>query len=176
MQYFRQVVYLVKVCPVLWLWLTYTKEYCLFVLIWNSNVTMSPVCRFAKAGNPVWNICLRPRTRLMKLLQSEYPLLFSTLQSDLWWDHSVQFSSVQSLSRVRLSVTPWTAAHQACLSITNSRSPPRLTSIESVMPSSHLSLCRPLLLLPPIPPSLRVFSSESALCIRQPEYWREMSH
>ena len=70
---------------------------------------------------------------------------------------SVQFSSVQLLSRVRLSVTPWIAAHQASLSITNSRSSLRLTSIESVMPSSHLILCRPLLLLPPIPPASESF-------------------
>ena len=81
------------------------------------------------------------------------------------------FGSVQSLSRVRLFATPWIAAHQASLSITNSWSSLRLTSIESVMPSSHLLLCRPLLLLPPIPPSIRVFSSESALLMRWPEYW-----
>ena len=85
-QCFRQVVYLVKVCPMLWLWLTYTKEHIFVFLIRNSNVTVSPVFRFAKAGNPVWNICLRPRTRLMKLLQSEYSILLSTLQSDLWWN------------------------------------------------------------------------------------------
>ena len=83
----------------------------------------------------------------------------------------VQFSSVQSLSHVRLFVTPWTAAHQVSLSITNSRSSPRLTSIESVMPSSHLILCHPLLLLPLIPPSIRVFPNESALHIRWPKYW-----
>ena len=83
----------------------------------------------------------------------------------------VQFSSVQSLSRVRLFATPWTAAHQASLSITNFRSSLKFTSIESVMPSSHLILCRPCLLLPPIPPSIRVFSNESALCIRWPKYW-----
>ena len=84
---------------------------------------------------------------------------------------SVQFSSVQSLSRVRLFVTPWIAARQASLSITNSWSSLRLTSIESAMPSSHLILCRPLLLLPPIPPSIRVFSNESTLCMRWPKYW-----
>ena len=82
-----------------------------------------------------------------------------------------QFSSVQSLSRVRLFATPWIAARQASLSITNSQSSPRLTSIESVMPSSHLILCRPLLLLPPIPLSIRVFSNESTLCMRWPKYW-----
>ena len=81
------------------------------------------------------------------------------------------FNSVQLLSHVRLFVTPWIAAHQASLSITNSRSSLKLTSIESVMPSSHLILCHPLLLLPPIPPSIKVFSNESTLCMRWPKYW-----
>ena len=84
---------------------------------------------------------------------------------------SVQVSSVQSLSRVRLFATPWTAARQISLSITNSRSSPKLTSIESVMPSNHLILCCPLLLPPSILPSIRVFSNESALLIRWPKYW-----
>ena len=84
---------------------------------------------------------------------------------------SVQFSSIQSLSHVWLFVTPWTIAHQACLSITNSRSLLKLMSIESVMPSNHLIVCHPLLLLPPMPPSIRVFSNESALHIRWPKYW-----
>ena len=82
-----------------------------------------------------------------------------------------QFSSVQSLSHVQLFVTPWTAARQASLSITNSRSSLILTSIESVMPSSHLILCHPLILLPSIFPSIRVFSNESVLHIRWPKYW-----
>ena len=82
-----------------------------------------------------------------------------------------QFRSDQSLSRVRLFTTPWITACQASLSITNSQNSPKLMSIESVMPSSHLILCRPLLLLPPIPPSIRVFSNESALRIRWPNYW-----
>ena len=81
-----------------------------------------------------------------------------------------QFSSVQSLSHVRLFASPWTAARQASLSITNSRSLLRLMSIESVIPSNHLILCHPLLLLPSIFPSIRVFSSDSVLCIRWPEY------
>ena len=85
--------------------------------------------------------------------------------------YSVQFSSVQSLSHVQLFETPGTAARQASLSITNSWSSLKLTSTESVMPSSHLILCHPLLLLPPIPPSIRVFSNESALCMRWPKYW-----
>ena len=78
---------------------------------------------------------------------------------------------VQSLSRVRLFATPWTAAHQTSLSITNSQSSPKPMSIELVMPSNHLTLWRPLLLLPSIFPSIRVFSNESALCIRWPKYW-----
>ena len=80
------------------------------------------------------------------------------------------FSSVQSLSHVWLPATPWIAARQASLSITNSWSLPKPMSIESVMPSSHLMLCRPLL-LPPIPPSIRVFSNESTLRMRWPKYW-----
>ena len=78
--------------------------------------------------------------------------------------------SVQSFSRVRLFVTAWTAAHQAFLSITNSQSLLKLISIESVMPSNPLNLCRPLLLLPSIFPSIRVFSNESVLCIKWPKY------
>ena len=82
-----------------------------------------------------------------------------------------QFSSVQLLSCVWLFMTPWTAACQASLSITNSQSLPKLMSIELVMPSNHLILCRPLLLLPSIFSSIRVFSDESALCIRWPKDW-----
>ena len=83
----------------------------------------------------------------------------------------LSYSSVQLLSRVWLFLTPWTAACQDSLSITNSRSLPKLMSIESVMASNHLILCRPLLFLPSIPPSIRVFSNESALCMRWPKYW-----
>ena len=86
------------------------------------------------------------------------------------WEKIPQFSSVQSLSRVRLFVTPWTAAHQVSLSITNSRSLLKLISIESVMPSKHLILCCPLLLLSSIFPNIRVFSSESTIHIRWPKY------
>ena len=82
-----------------------------------------------------------------------------------------KFSSVQSLSHVRLFATPWITAHQASLSITNSWSSLKLTPIESVMPSSHLILGHPLLLLPQIPPSIRVFSNESTLHMRRPSYW-----
>ena len=82
-----------------------------------------------------------------------------------------EFSSVQSLSRVQLFATPWIAAHQASLSISNSQSPPKPMSIESVMPSNYISLCHPLLLLPSIFPSIRVFSNESDLLIRWPKNW-----
>ena len=88
----------------------------------------------------------------------------------LWLTYS-KFSSVQSLSRVRLFVTPWSAACQASLSNTNSQSLPKPISIVSVMPSNHLILCCPLILLPSIFPSIRVFSNESALHIRWPKYW-----
>ena len=92
------------------------------------------------------------------------------------WEHSfsslaIFSSSVQLFSNVGLFATPWTTACQASLSITNSRSPPKPTSIVSVMPSNHLILCHPVILLPPIFPSIRVFSSESALCIRWPKCW-----
>ena len=92
---------------------------------------------------------------------------------------TVQLSSVQSLSHVRLFATPWTTAHQASLSITNSLSLLKLMSIELVMTSNHLILCHPLLLLPSIFPSIKVFSSESVLSIRWPKYWSfsfSMSH
>ena len=85
--------------------------------------------------------------------------------------HFSWLSSVQSLNHVQLFATPWTAERQASLSITNSQSLLRLMSIESVMPSNHLILCRPLLLLPSIFPNIRVFSNESALHIRWPKYW-----
>ena len=96
----------------------------------------------------------------------------AVLSCGTWTLHCCALSSVQfSRSVVSNSVTPWIAAHQACLSITNTWSSLKLMSIESVMRSSHLILCRPLLLLPPIPPSIRGFSSESTLCMRWPKYW-----
>ena len=94
-----------------------------------------------------------------------------SLPAELQGSPIFALSSVQSLSRVRLFATPWIAARQASLSITNSQSLLRLTSIESVMPSSCLILCHPLLLLLPIPLSIRVFSNESTFCLRWPKYW-----
>ena len=90
---------------------------------------------------------------------------------NLWYFVMAALISVQSLSCVRLFATPWVAARQASLSITNSRSLPKHTSIESVMPSNHLILCHPFLLLPSIFLSIKVFSNESALHIRWPKYW-----
>ena len=89
----------------------------------------------------------------------------------MWLFFTTQFSSVKSLSRVQFFATPWIAARQASLSLTSSRSLPKLMSIESVTPSSHLILCHLLLLLPPITPSIRVFSNESTLRMRWPKYW-----
>ena len=93
------------------------------------------------------------------------------MATDMFFCWNTQFSSVQSLSRVRLFVTPWMAACQASLSITDSRSLLKLMPFKLVMPSSHLILCSPLILLPPVPPSIRVFSNESTLCMRWPKYW-----
>ena len=103
------------------------------------------------------------------IISSRIPSIFHN-GNNLWFFFDIS-ASVQSLSCVWLFATPWIAACQASLSITNSRSSPRLTSIESIMPSSHLILCHPLLLLPPIPPSIRVFSNESTFHMRRPKYW-----
>ena len=99
------------------------------------------------------------------LLKTQINFLANPIQN------KIQFSSVQLLSHVRLLAIPWTAAHQTSLSITNFRSPPKPMSTESVIPSKHLMLCHPLLLLPLIFPSIRVFSNESVLRIRWPKYW-----
>ena len=109
--------------------------------------------------------------RKVILTSSGYFVLLPLFEVELKLRANFKFSSVQSLSPVQLFATPWTAARQASLSITNSQSLLKPMSIEPVMPSSHLILCRPLLLLPPIPPSIRVFSNESALRIRWPKYW-----
>ena len=111
---------------------------------------------------------LRPWTSHVISIGLDLHFLFKDLIHGFF---QFQFSSVQSLSRVWLSATPWIAARQASLSITISWSSLRLASIKSVMPSSHLILCRPLLLLPPISPSIKVFSNESTLHMRWPKYW-----
>ena len=130
-------------------------------------------------GLKLWvNFC-----KLCELLEIQFFCMYlSSIPNNLCWkDYPVLiecswlpcqlFNSVQVLSRVWFFVTPWTAMHQASLSITNSQSLPKLMSIELVMPPNHLILCRPLLLLPSILPNSRVFSNESALCIRWPKYW-----
>ena len=112
---------------------------------------------------------MQTRLRTIDYLLGSYSLhLRNTIDNPHFME---VFSSVQSISCVWLFATPWTAACKASLSITNSWRPPKLMSIESVMPSNHLILCRPLLLLPSIFPSIRVFSNESALHIRSPKNW-----
>ena len=120
--------------------------------------------------------CSLPSTSLIQLLPQCY--LFNLIMTFRYpfispdiIPCSLQFSSFQLLSHVQLFVTPWITARQASLSITNSRGPPKPMSIVSVMPSNHLILRHPLLLLPSIVPRIRVFSNKSALCIRWPKYW-----
>ena len=127
------------------------------------------------SNRQVWPWSTNVGQRLTELCQENTLVIANTLfqQRKRWlytWT-SDQIRLDQSLSHVRLFATPWIAACQASLSLTNSRSSLRLTSIKSVMPSSHLILWRPLLLLPPIPPSIRVFSNESTLPVRWPKYW-----
>ena len=122
-----------------------------------------PVCPSQLVANKMLNIQMS-----YFLMWTSCPTRYLSLQI---LNQRLLHCSVQSLSRVWLFVTPWISARQASLSITNSRSSLRLTSVESVMPSSHLILCHPLLLLPPIPPSIRVFSNESTLHMRWPKYW-----
>ena len=142
----------------------------IFYAIWiNKDVTVISDCTL-----PMWageseekNTCHLAAIRLL-------PLPAVTPHGGLWgnwmWKHRI--SSVQSLSHARLFVTPWTATHQVPLPITNSQSLLKLMSIESVMPSNYLILCPPLLFLPSIFLSIKVFSNESALRIRWPKYWR----
>ena len=125
-----------------------------FHLDWRT--LKKPFCLFSKH----WSIYRLWFTSIISLLKLKWILCIY-----------YQFRLVQSLSHVQLFATPWIAAQQASLSITNFQNSPKLMCIESVMPSSHLILCHPLLLLPPIPPSIRVFSSESTLHMRWPKYW-----
>ena len=115
------------------------------------------------------------RTCLVKYMHFQNYIRHQTLVFQMFFSLTlhifIQFSSVQLLSCVQLIVTPWTAEHHASLSITNSQGLLKLMSIELVVPSNHLILCCPLLLLPSIFPSIRVFSNESALCIKWPKYW-----
>ena len=133
----------------------------------NGNLLQCSCLENPRDGGAWWAAVYgvtQSRTRLKRLSSS------SSMTSNT--EHpSVQFSSVQSLSPVRLFETPWTAARQASLSITNSQSLLKLMSIELVMPPNYLILCHPLLLPPSIFPSIKVFSNESILCIRWPKYW-----
>ena len=116
-------------------------------------------------------LCISLQTSCKSIIVSKYKVKITKLIQDKRLSLWQRIGSVQPLSRIRLSVTPWAAAHQASLSITNSRSLLKLRSIKSVMPSNHLILCRPLLLLPSIFPSTQVFSKELVLRISWPKYW-----
>ena len=154
------------VCVVIFLFLFCAHAACLWGL-WCPNQGLNPgLGSESTESKPLGHQgipCTLQRGEKIRKTYTRVSTALSTL--------GVQFSSVQSLSRIRVFATPWIAAHQASLSITNSQNSLRLTSIESVMPSSHLILCRPLLLLPPIPPSIRIFSNESTLHMRWPKYW-----
>ena len=136
-----------------------------------ATTEMDPEIAILSEGSMKWrkmNICITYIWNLKKGDTNE--LIYKKIRvTDTENKLPLQFSSVQSLSHVRLFATPWTAARQASLSITNSQS--RSKPMVSVMPSNHLIFCHPLLLLPPIPPIIRVFSNESALHIRWPKYW-----
>ena len=151
------------------------------MFFWNSCIFNDPAdvgnlisgsSAFSKTSLNIWKNVVHWRREWQTTSVSclENPMNTMKRQNDrkLNWKlpESVQFSSLQSLSRVRLFVTPWTAAHQSSPFITNSQSSLKLMSIESVTPSNHLILCRPLLLLPPIPSSIRVFSNELTLRMR----------
>ena len=144
--------------------------------LFQKNQDSSQQLRYWRVMPIVWRFC--PQASSMRKSQdfiwSSFRLIYKGTRTSCFriFEYAGhQFSSVQSLNHVRLFATPWIAARQASLSITNSWSSLRLMSIESVMPSCHLTLCRPLLLQPPIPPSIRVFSSESTLRMRWPKYW-----
>ena len=147
----------------------------IFFEFYNLHLIFPPHLIFGKISK---NVCDCWRIFMMadlKSLSHNSSIWFLMVFVDFYSHECFYFPlilvSVQSLSRVQLFATPWSAAHQASLSITNSQSPPKLTSIESVMPPSHLILCRPLLPLRSVFPSIRLFSSESVLHIRWPKYW-----
>ena len=141
------------------------RNWCYQSLVWTSAIKEATQQELGPWKNmaTIWTV---PRQGMGG--KNKYPNWFLPLIS---WHFPTWASSVQSLSHVRLFATPWIAACKASLSIRNSQSSPKLMSIKSVMPSSHLILCHPLLLLPPIPPSIRDFSNESTLRMRWPKYW-----
>ena len=153
-------------CSVLWWWVG-DGDQCPGCVCKSPRPTRSAVTTVSNTVlNTNENFCIcysLKREPLLILIFLEYVHFLVTKGADC-------FSSIQSLSRLWLFANPWTAAHQASLSITNSRSLLKLMSIESVMPSNHLILCRPLLFPPSIFPSIRVFSNESALSIRWPKH------
>ena len=148
-------------CSYVWMWvLDYRKS-------WELKKWSFELCCWRRLLGVPWSV-KRSNQSILKEVSPDYSVEGLMLKLKFQY---FGFSSVQSLSRVRLFVTPWTSALQASLSITNSRSPPKPVSIESVMTSNHLILCFHLFLLPSIFPSIMVYSSESVLCIKWPKYW-----
>ena len=147
--------------------------YCKYTIIWYNCRHISDIVGLVPDGHNKVNIAIKSRVNFGFLIHIE--VMFTSPvgcwgYSSILSKKSMYISSVQSLSWVELFAIPWTAAHQASLSFTTSQSLLKLVSIESVMPSNRLILCRPLLLLPLICPHIRVFPHESALCIRWPKY------
>ena len=157
-------------CPKITTW--YSKNLLLkFLCRFNAIfIRIPPICRNCQVYIKTHMSLRHPKDKSNKIAMRKKKKVKEFSFSDFQICYKVQFSSVQSLSPVRLFATPWIAARQASLSITNSQSSLKLMSIESVMASSHLILCHHLL-LPPIPPSIRVFSNESILHMRWPKYW-----
>ena len=167
----------VRVCVYVWYFLTFGTARCPKFILFISCQSSRISCFSRDLSSFYWKMLLETKFWVLGMLvPTEMCLIRGPLSGKnkeiyvcVILYMSVQ--SVQLLSRVRLLATPWIAAQQASLSITNSQSSLKLTSIESEMPSSHLILCRPLLLLLPIPPSIRVFSNQSTLHMRWPKYW-----
>ena len=157
---------LVNPCFITPLYFEHWLYYCRHHNVLQSFI-MSAILINCEIPKMLWNIYLHQ----LSYCQVHIGASVSAEWMNVYMHRLTQFSSVQSLSRVRLFANPWITARQASLSITNSRSPLKPMSIKSVMHSSHLILCHPLLRLPPIPPSIRVFSNESALPMRWPKYW-----
>ena len=158
--------------PVLWYFILQKQGLCLFAFTQHICI-QSLLCieTGCLGGQEKWKMSLEAGKGEWQTLWGQTVRFKICLHQWYIWASYLAFQFC--FSCVQLFATPWITARQASLSITNSKSSLRLTSIESVMPCSHLILSRPLLLLPPIPPSIRVFSSESTLCMMWPKYWRE---
>ena len=142
----------------------YPLDFVHFYVYKFSSLSSQKICHYSYLSTKLFSFSFKKTRNKVTVLKKITALLSYSSYA------TIQFSSVQSLRCVWLFATPWTAARQASLSITNSQSPPKPMSIKLVMPSSHLILCHPLLLLSPILPSIRVFPSESSVCMRWPKF------